>query len=202
MEGDIPPIDIKALDRYLESDHAPDECMGLSDLDGFLTAIVIGPELIPPSEWLPVIWGDEVPEFESEAEMRTVIGTIMGRYSEITTCLASNPDEFKPIFWEGREGDVIAADWASGFLDALALRRPAWEPLIKHRIARILLAPILYLSDDPDLHEEDSERVDWEKVAKEAPRTIPVCVVGIHDFWKDQRERSKPQPRRNRRPRR
>jgi uncharacterized protein len=32
------------------SDHAPDNCMGLSDLDGFLTGIVVGPELILPSE--------------------------------------------------------------------------------------------------------------------------------------------------------
>ena len=47
MEG---PIDLDALDDYLMSDHAPDDSMGLSDLDGFLTGIVVGPELIPPSE--------------------------------------------------------------------------------------------------------------------------------------------------------
>ena len=69
MEG---PIDLDALDDYLMSDHAPDDSMGLSDLDGFLTGIVVGPELILPSEWLPVIWGGEEPEFETEDEMRTV----------------------------------------------------------------------------------------------------------------------------------
>ena len=51
------PIDLDALDDYLMSDHAPDDSMGLSDLDGFLTGVVVGPELILPSEWLPVIWG-------------------------------------------------------------------------------------------------------------------------------------------------
>ena len=59
MEDDIPPIDLEALDRYLCSDRAPDNCMGLSALDGFLTGIVVGPEPVPPSEWLPVIWDDE-----------------------------------------------------------------------------------------------------------------------------------------------
>jgi uncharacterized protein len=38
------PIDLDALDDYLMSDHVPDGSMGLSDLDGFLTGIVVGPE--------------------------------------------------------------------------------------------------------------------------------------------------------------
>jgi uncharacterized protein len=45
MEYNLPltdPIDLNALDDYLMSDHAPDDSMGLSDLDGFLTGIVIG----------------------------------------------------------------------------------------------------------------------------------------------------------------
>ena len=62
--------------------------MALSGLDGFLTAVVIAPDRIPPSEWLPVIWGDEEPEFESEAELRTILATIMGRYSQIATCFS------------------------------------------------------------------------------------------------------------------
>jgi uncharacterized protein len=57
------------------SDHVPDDCMDLSDLDGFLTGVVVGPELILPSEWLPVVWGGQEPEFWAEEEMRTVVGT-------------------------------------------------------------------------------------------------------------------------------
>ena len=99
------------------------DSMGLSDLDGFLTGIVVGPELILPSEWLPVIWGGEEPEFETEAEMRIVLGTIMGRYNEIAGCLDSEPENFEPIFMEGPEDEVIASDWASGFLDGISLCR-------------------------------------------------------------------------------
>ena len=55
------PIDLDALDDYLMSDHAADDSMGLSGLDGFLTGIAVGPELILPGEWLPVIWGSEEP---------------------------------------------------------------------------------------------------------------------------------------------
>ena len=48
--------------------------------------------------------------------MRTVLGTIMGRYNEIVACLNTDPDDFDPIFLEGPEREVIASDWAGSFL--------------------------------------------------------------------------------------
>jgi uncharacterized protein len=103
-------IDLDALDDYLMSDHAPDDCMGLPDLDGFLTGIVVGPELILPREWLPMIWGGAEPEFKAEAEMQMVLGTIMGLYNEIANCFNANPAEFDPIFLVGPEDEVIGSD--------------------------------------------------------------------------------------------
>ena len=47
---------LEELDEFLLSDDAPEDCLQLSDLDGFLTGIVVGPELIMPSEWVPCIW--------------------------------------------------------------------------------------------------------------------------------------------------
>jgi len=45
-----PPADLELLDTYLMSDDAPENSMGLSDLDGFLTGLAVGPELIMASE--------------------------------------------------------------------------------------------------------------------------------------------------------
>ena len=59
------PVDLEVLDQFLMSEASPENCMQLSDLDGFLTGIAIGPELIVPSEWLPAIWGGDEPVFES-----------------------------------------------------------------------------------------------------------------------------------------
>jgi uncharacterized protein len=78
-------IDLSELEQYLVSDLSPDDCMGLFDLDGFLTGIVVGPELILPSEWLPMIWRNEEPAFESAGEAESIISLIMGRYNEIVT---------------------------------------------------------------------------------------------------------------------
>ena len=176
------PIDLDALDEYLMSDHAPDDSMGLSDLDGFLTGVVVGPELIPPSEWLPVIWGGAEPGFETEEEMRTVLGTIMGRYNDIAASFDSDAEEFDPIFWEGPEGEVIASDWAGGFLDAVALRAQAWRPLIGDDRAGILLAPLFLLNGDLEIADSTA---DENELLAEASDMIPTCIAGIHEFWRN-----------------
>jgi uncharacterized protein len=153
MPKSTPPsalTDLEALDQYLMSDHAPEESMGVSDLDGFLTGIVVGPELIMPSEWLPVIWGGDQPEFTNAEEARIVLGTIMARYNEIIHSLDNDPENFDPVFLEAGDGQTIVADWAAGFLDATKLRPKAWKPLIKHTEARVLMMPLLVLSAEAD----------------------------------------------------
>jgi uncharacterized protein len=62
----VDQVDLEALDRFLMSDRSPAHSMMLSDLDGFLTGIAVGPELVLPSEWLPLVWGGEAPEFADE----------------------------------------------------------------------------------------------------------------------------------------
>jgi uncharacterized protein len=140
--------------------------------------------LILPSEWLPVIWGGREPEFETEEEMRTVLGTIMGRYNEIAACFNSDPDEFDPIFWEGPEGEVIASDWAGGFLDAVALRPQAWRPLMEDDRAHVLMGPLFLLNGDMEIAEGVA---DENELLAEASDMVPTCVAGIHEFWRKYR---------------
>ncbi len=87
------------------SDESPENCMQISDLDGFLTAIVVGPDLIKPSEWLPVVWGGESPEFSDDAQATTILGAILGRYNETAQSLVIESIEMvgnRPTFPHGR----------------------------------------------------------------------------------------------------
>ena len=193
----MPEIDLEALDAYLMSGTSPENTMLLSDLDGFLTGIVVGPEPIPASEWMSVIWGGEEPEFESEQQAEAILGTIIGRYNEIVANLESGSHVVEPIFYEGPDGTLIITDWAAGFLDAVALRRKAWEPLFNHRRAKILLVPLIILGDDEGFFEHRPSPHEKEFYARK-PKVIPTCVVGIYDFWKDWQDRQQPNPRRRR----
>jgi uncharacterized protein len=195
-------IDLDALADYLDSDQSPDDCMGLSDLDGYLTGVIIGPEQIMPSEWLPAIWGHDEPEFESHVQAEATISLIMGRYNEIATGFNADPERFEPIFWKKPTGEVIVTDWAAGFLQAVDLRRAAWEPLYGHRRAKLLIEPLLILGDDGERDHERDPGDRWKEFYASRSDVIPNCVRGIFNFWKDYQERRGPRPRRERRPRR
>ena len=145
---------------------------------------MVGPELILPSEWLPGIWDGEEPVFQTEDEMRTVLGTIMGRYNEIVACLDTDHDDLDPIFLEGPEGEVIASDWAGGSLDVVALRPTAWKPLMEHDRGSILMVPLFILNGDMEI----DDAADENELMAEASDIIPTCIAGIHAFWQNYRE--------------
>jgi uncharacterized protein len=202
MEEKITPVDLEALDRYLDSDLLPDDCMALSDLDGFLTGVIIGPDLIQPDEWMAVIWGGEEPRFASDTQRRMVFDTILGRFAEITVCFDLDSYQFEPLFLEGPNGDAIVSDWAAGFLEAVGMRRAAWEALFGNRKAKLLVEPLMILGDDGEHDDERDPSDRWKEFYASRSDVIPNCVPGIYNFWKDQQSRQRPQPRRDRRPKR
>ena len=113
MEIPVAGGGFEALDAFLSSEDAPPDSMQLSDLDGFLTGIAIGPELVMPSEWLPVVWGGEEPVFADGDQAQAVLGAIMSRYNEILRQVEER--SFEPLLWVTPNETVIAADWAEGF---------------------------------------------------------------------------------------
>ena len=107
-------IDLEALDAYLSSDDSPDNCMMLSDLDAFLHGVACSPVAIPQPEWLrKAMRGpfNKVPP--------AILQSITDIYDNIVDGLALDEPEVEPIFWEAKEGHVIAMDWCEGFMDAV-----------------------------------------------------------------------------------
>jgi len=90
------------------------------------------------------------------------------------------------VFWVGREGTLIAADWAEGFLQAIMLRADAWKRLLKSKCDTQLLVPILALCGD-----ENGESLlgipldDEDRVMEEATEFIPACVAAIAAYWRE-----------------
>ena len=176
------------LDDYLSSDASPEYCMQLSDLDGFLTGVAVSPEPIQPSEWFPVIWGDDPPDFEDADMAELILGTIKGRYNEILQSLASDPPQLDPIFWQTADGTVIAGDWAEGFMDAMRLRPVEWAALLNDEDACLPFSPIVALVEaekvDPVAVGSADRRI---QILADAANLIPSSVIEIDAYWKARR---------------
>lgn len=182
-------VDLDALEAYLNSDESPEECMDLSELDGFLAGLVVGPEAVPPGEWLPLIWDHETPAFEDEAQANMILGAILGRYNEIADSLDVEPSDFAPIFWQDYAGATVVEDWAVGFMQAVSLRQIQWEPVLSDDDSAMLLIPIAAIAGlampqgaDDDLSLPDDV---MDKLVEEAPDVLPSCVLGLRTFWRD-----------------
>lgn len=181
-------VDLEALDAFLMSDDSPEESMMLSDLDGFLTGIIVGPELILPSEWMPRIWGGEEPVFASIDQANLILGTILGRYGEIIEHLDAGPDSFDPIFEQAAEGNLIVTDWAAGFIDAAMLRPTAWEALIQDDEMAAVFWPLLLLGADDDEHPPFGAapvpEASMAELYENADAIITECVFRVRAFWR------------------
>ncbi|OQW57648.1 MAG: hypothetical protein A4S17_12500 [Proteobacteria bacterium HN_bin10] len=179
--------DLDVIEAFLESGDAPEDAASLSELDGILTAVAIGPELIPPSEWLEVVWGEGSPSFDSAAQAERVLTAIMARYNEIIRTLESEPELFVPILYEDENGCLDATGWACGFMAGVGLRADAWDPFLRSRRHGEFLAPILaLLPEAPDLF-GDMPVADLAELQSDAIEFLPACVVYAHAHWRRKR---------------
>jgi uncharacterized protein len=181
--------DLETLDRFLKSDRAPSNSMMLSELDGFVTGICVGPELVRPDEWLSLIWGGEAPAFGSPDEATAVVAALMRRRDEILREIVD--DAFATVFWKDRDGKIIAADWAEGFVEAIKLRMDAWKPIFVSRRSAEFLVPILWHCRD----KEGRALLGFGPAADDglveaATELIPNCVAAIAAYWRGRPGRS------------
>lgn len=186
FKSDDAPMSLDELDAFLMSMRTPEETFCIDELDGFLTAVAIGPDLIMPSEWLPCIWGGETPDFASEAEAQRVMDAIIGRYNEILRTLRDEPEGYEPIVMENPlTGEPSAADWVEGFVAGMALSPDGWMAFLDSEDGRYF-APIgAYLDgDDSALPPAIGDTQAARRVRRETVALLPTCVPAMHAFFR------------------
>lgn len=180
------------LDHFLLSERCPDDAMTMDMLHGYLTAIVIGPEIIPMSQWLPHVWGDDpdaAPQFESAQEFEHIIELLLRFSNEIAITFEVAPKDFEPLYCESRHGGkkvIDAEGWACGFWEGMQLRPEAWMPIWESELSP-LLRPFYLLGAD-EIEKEELKLVQTptqrEKLAIEIEANLPK----IHAFWHERRK--------------
>ena len=167
------------------------EGMTIGELDGYVTALIVSPEVILPSEWLPGVWGGEE-AFGSLAEAEELVAAVMTHYNRIARELAEDPGSYAPVLEvDPNGGDLLWGPWINDFERAMRLRADAWEAIAfgddedAAASVSMILAMNAWDHGEAELSEEDEDEID-----ELAPTLIPAFVRHLN-AWTKSRATSK-----------
>jgi uncharacterized protein len=198
MRQDLSPS-LQKLEDQLFGLPDTDESMLLSELDGFLTGILVCPDLIMPGEWLPFVWGgdpenrDTMPAFEDIREFDAFCKLVIKHYNGIGLNLDRGPGHVSPIYdIDDRNGDVLWELWIAGFAKAMKLRPGSWVKIAEsgNDAAVAALASIVAFIEI-DNRESAFPKEKIEELILRAPQMIPSCIDALY-AWRAGRDMPKP----------
>jgi uncharacterized protein len=182
------------LDRLLLDQGG--DCMLLTQLDGFLTGIIVSPDLITPGQWLKLIWagddGEGIPRFDDAGGMQHFIDLVMHHYHAILTALA-RPGDYEPVLEiDTRSDETLWEMWVEGFGQAMDIAPAGWQRILTDddpgcRAAIEGLRMLRAFADGST----QLTRVQEDRWDAEAPDLIPVWVDMLHQ-WRLENDPSRP----------
>lgn len=189
-DEELDRLDSFLLERIPEEDvegEVDEGILDISELDGFLTAIISGPRVIMPSEWIPVVWGAFEPQWESADESEAIMSLMIRHMNGIINTLMQEPDRFEPIVLQ-REleegGSVTVVDeWCVGYMKGLALAAKEWREG-GDEVMEMMMPISLFSSEAGRRQLEQLEAEEVEVLKRSLPRT----VQKIHAFWLARRD--------------
>lgn len=189
MQLDQPLSDkeFQELDQFLLSDRCAEDGMTMDILHGYLTALVIGPQEVLMSEWLPLVWGSdpaEAPKFKNDKEMQRITGLIARFMNEIAITMEVAPKEFEPLYcmheWEGKQL-IDGEAWAWGFCQGMDMRAEQWQPIHESNLAPLMHS--IYLLGAEEIEEDEMMLVDDPVKRDRLAIEVEAAIPEIQKFW-------------------
>lgn len=177
------------IDEDADTEGKDEGVLDITELDGLFTAIVSGPVMIPPSQWLPAVWGDFEPVWDNEKDFEVIFTFMMRHMNGIAATLMEHPEDFEPIILEREvEGKAYAIvdEWCEGYRRGVALAADRWDA--GGQEMAILLTPILAFTSETDWRGHDFSGDEVENIQN----AITPNVREIHAFWLAKREKDTP----------
>jgi len=140
------------LRAFLGDPRRPADTLRYHELQGFLFAVASAPELVKPSEWMPIVFGDREPEYASLEEAREVIGQLMAVYNAVNATVAEHraalPTDcaFRSDPIANLDDDAPVAQWSRGFLRGHQWLEESWESYIPAELDDDFAAMLMTLS--------------------------------------------------------
>ncbi len=161
--------------RFVTSPAAPAAAMRPVELEGYLTGIIVAPDLILPSVWVDGLWGDGEPMFDEIAEFQTVLDSVMTFYNATIERIDDDGPAWRPMFFNavGTADLDKASIWVRGFWQAMRFVPAAWSALAEDERTQILVEPFATFLDVEDIPLPENIDEIRRNSADLIPRVLP-----------------------------
>jgi len=172
------------LAGFLACEQVPLSTMKLEELDGFLTALVVGPEPIMPSEYIPQIWGTpdgEGPIFEGEEQLDYFMTLLMRHRNAIGRSLAELQFHL-PLIEKSGDSATEGMAWARGFTRGVVMRPAAWEAILQDDKGLAFIDCITLLDRNAPKSPPQAPSLPRAQVLE----GLPIAILGLYQFSHEQ----------------
>jgi len=181
---------IKKLEHLLDEtglDHMP-----VDVLQGFLAATAIGPNAIPPNQWMPVIFfeNERVPRIEGNVNPDLLMKALFDFYN--STLFEIQSYEFDPVITtyekDGEEFEDVSG-WCRGFITGLGFWGDDWKKKSEPDEIISMVVPIVYMADIEEFKPDfETNVVDiLQQNREELEAELPLLISDIWSFWAEKR---------------
>jgi yecA family protein len=119
----------KNLRNLLAMAEDPDNTFSYDELLGYIFGLAMTPAPLVPSEWMPTIFGGELPTFTTLEQMQKMTGSLMEVYNNFVSAFHNNKLHLPFNIEKLKENQFEALyEWVSGFEEAIALHEEVWDP--------------------------------------------------------------------------
>jgi uncharacterized protein len=185
------PLSEDELDRlcdFLDSLKSP-SAMNIERLDGFLCALIAGPEAVMLSEYLPKIIGadaTEAPSFDTIEQAQDIANLLARHWTTIENTLSAG-EIYLPILLVDEANLSRGNNWARGFVDGMDMRPALWRSLLESAEHRGAAFPILALAHENDPNPELRFDSLTPEKREELLHVMTACLVKIYQYFDDDR---------------
>jgi uncharacterized protein len=152
LDAPLSDAETERLSAFLAAIKTPEAC-DFEAMDGLLAALIVGPEWVSPSEYLPAIFGGELPDenaFADQAQASDILSLIM-RHSNVIAASFQREGLYLPWVVEAPgAGRRLAQRWSEGFMRGVHLRDASWARLIRDESELGSIVPMALLAGEVD----------------------------------------------------
>ena len=176
------------LASFLEDPARPAGTLRYHALQGFLFAVASAPELVRPSEWVPVVFGDDDAGFDSVREAQAILNELMVVYNAVNASVAGEQAALPPdcrfrrnILANFEDGAAISL-WSRGFVRGHGWLEDVWKQRLPeeldHDFGPLLLTLSFFAAKDlADAYLKELGRTDLEELAVDIRRFFPAALA-------------------------